>query len=165
MSICIGLFGTCDNVRWRDPFMKEFEAKGIEYFNPMVDDWKPELAAIEAQHLREDPIILFPVLSASYGQGSLSEMGFGPLRAMRQNANRSFVVLIDETLDEHLDDAACRKDSLRSRKLVKTHLLGLNLPNVYVVENLDKMLEAALKLHVVHQQFQELELMSVSKVG
>ena len=57
----IGLFGTCGSSTWRAPFIEAFEAEGIEYFNPQVDDWTPELASVEARHLAGDAIITMVV--------------------------------------------------------------------------------------------------------
>lgn len=102
--LCVGLFGTCDKNRWRDPLMAKYDEEKILYFNPMVDNWHPGLVADEAKHLAEDEIILFPILGWSYAEGSLSEIGFGPWKAMRQNKNRSFVYLIETTLHERLAD-------------------------------------------------------------
>ena len=45
MRIFLG--GTCANTTWRDEFIKEIEPVGIEYFNPIVEDWTPECQAIE----------------------------------------------------------------------------------------------------------------------
>ena len=154
--LCIGLFGTCDNNRWRDPFVKEYESQGIQCFNPMVDDWHPGLVPLEAQHLAEDEIILFPVLGWSYGEGSLSELGFGPLRAMRQNMNRSFIFLIETTLHERLTDPDRCKASLRSRKLVLGHLAEVAAPNIYVVNSLDQMLQTSIDLWSIHQKLAKL---------
>jgi hypothetical protein len=56
--LSIGLFGTCDNNRWRDSFMTKYDGLNIPYFNPMVDNWHPGLVADEAKHLAEDEIIL-----------------------------------------------------------------------------------------------------------
>jgi hypothetical protein len=155
----IGLFGTCDNIKWRDPFMAKYAELGIPYFNPMVDDWHPGMVALEADPLAQDPIILFPVLKESYGLGSLSEIGFGPLKAVRQNRYRSFVILIDDDVTEELRaaDAARAKDSKRSRALVKGHLKGLNYNNVYMVDTLDRMLETSLILHRIHQDLDLLQ--------
>ena len=33
-DISIGLFGTCDNSKWRVPFMKTYDELEIKYFNP-----------------------------------------------------------------------------------------------------------------------------------
>lgn len=155
----IGLFGTCDNIKWRDPFMAHYDELGIPYFNPMVDDWHPGLVALEAEHLAQDPIILFPVLGESYGLGSLSEIGFGPLKALRQNRYRSFVILIDDEVTEALKtaDPARAKDSNRSRKLVKGHIKGLSLNNVYMVDTLDQMLETSTTLHRIHADLDTLQ--------
>jgi hypothetical protein len=154
MSICIGLFGTCDNNRWRDPFMKRYEDEGIEYFNPMVDDWHPGLVEAEAQHLAEDEVILFPILGWSYAEGSLSELGFGPLRAMRQNKARDFIFFIETELHERLDDPDRCKASLRGRGLVMGHLKKLDAPNIYVVNSLAEMLELSVQLHGIHTKLQ-----------
>jgi len=151
----IGLFGTCDNNRWRDFFMKTYDAHGISFFNPMVDDWNPGRVDDEAQHLAEDEIVLFPILGWSYGVGSLSELGFGPLRAMRQNAHRSFVIYIEEELHERLDDPARCKDSFNARKLVPGHLKELGAPNVYLADSLGRMLKVSLQLHEAHQKLAE----------
>lgn len=123
---CIGLFGTCDSNSWRDPFMVRYQELRIEHFNPMVNDWHPGMVPLEAQHLAEDEIILFPILGWSYGEGSLSELGFGPLKALRQNKNRSFVFLIETQLHERLTDPDRCKASLRARNLVLGHLKELD---------------------------------------
>jgi hypothetical protein len=47
--LCIGLFGTCDKNRWRDPFMAKYDELGISYFNPMVDDWNPGMVPLQNQ--------------------------------------------------------------------------------------------------------------------
>lgn len=132
----IGLFGTCDNIKWRDPFMARYAELGIAYFNPMVDDWNPGMVALEAEHLAQDPIILFPILKDSYGQGSLSEIGFGPLKAA---------------------DPARAKDSNRSRKLVKGHLQAPKQNNVYMVDTLDQMLDLSVSLHKIHKDLDLLQ--------
>lgn len=100
--------------------MAKYDELGIPYFNPMVDDWHAGLVPLEAQHLAEDEIIMFPILGWSYAEGSLSEMGFGPLKAMRQNINRSFVYFIETVLHERLTDPDRCKSSLRARSLLDT---------------------------------------------
>lgn len=153
--LCIGLFGTCDKNRWRDPFMAKYDELGIEYFNPMVDNWHAGMVPLEAQHLAEDEIVLFPILGWSYAEGSLSEMGFGPLKAMRQNMNRSFVFFVENTLHERLTDPERCKASLRSRELVLGHLAQTTAPNIYVVRSLGEMLEVSLQLYQSHKMLKE----------
>lgn len=146
MELAIGLFGTCGNSRWRDPFIAKYTDLGVPFFNPQVDDWKPECAVEEARHLAEDAIILFPVTSETYATGSLAEVGFSILQAIKLDDRRDFVVMIDLQLDEALNDPVARKESIRSRALVAEHLRKLRLPNLYVVDDLTQMLEISLTL-------------------
>lgn len=145
--LTIGLFGTCGESKWRNPFIKEYEKRGISYFNPQVDDWNESLAEIEAKHLAEDKVILFPVTSETYGMGSLSEVGFSILNAIKLDDRRDFVILIDNQLNDNLEDAKLRKESLRSRALVMAHLKKLRLDNVYLVETLEEMMDVSLSLY------------------
>lgn len=151
-NLTIGLFGTCGKSRWREDFINKYNELNINYFNPQVDDWKPELAEIEAEHLSNDKIILFPITSETYGLGSLSEVGFSILNAIKLDDRRQFVVLIDMKLDKSLNDNNLIKESLRSRALVKQHLKKLNLENVYLVDALDEMLEVSLILYNSEKQ-------------
>ena len=41
------LGGTCAETTWRDELMPLLKARGIDYFNPVVDDWTPECQEIE----------------------------------------------------------------------------------------------------------------------
>ena len=145
--ITIGLFGTCGNSRWREPFMQKYAELGISYFNPQVENWNPSCAEEEARHLAEDPIILFPVTNETYGLGSLSEVGFSILQAIKLDDRREFVVMVAPDLVSNLEDPVARKESLRSRALVKQHLKKLRLPNLYLVDSLDEMLEVSLQLY------------------
>lgn len=161
--LCIGLFGTCGGSQWRERlFIPAYEKAGIEYYNPQVEDWDPSLAEVEAEHLANDAIILFPVTSETYAFGSLAETGFSMLNAIDLDDRREFVIYIAQEidavdpkgsrLDDRLNDDGSRnpsskaKDSLRTRALVKQHLRKLRLPNVYVVDSLEEMLEVSMKL-------------------
>ncbi len=146
-KITIGLFGTCGTSKWRDSFMEKYAALKINFFNPNTPDWKPEDAFIEAEHLANDQVILFPVTSESYGTGSLSEVGFSILQAIRLDDRRDFVILVDKDLIPSLNDEIARKESLRSRALVLEHLRKLRLRNVFVVDTLEEMLECSIKLY------------------
>ena len=127
--------------KWRDAFMKSYDEKGFYYFNPQKDDWKPEDAQAEADHLKNDDIILFPVTGETYGTGSLAEVGFSIQQAIAQNRDARIVVMIEDELSDELDDPVARKESQRSRKLVKAHLDKVDSKRVFVVDDLEQMLE------------------------
>jgi len=144
---CIGLFGTCGGSKWRDLFMARYKEEGISFYNPQVENWKPEDAVEEAEHLANDAVILFPITGETYGTGSLAETGFSVLNAIRLDDRRDFVIMIEQRLDDSLDNQVARKESLRARALVFQHLKKLRLSNLYVVYTLDEMLAVSLTLH------------------
>ena len=161
-GLCVGLFGTCGGSKWREPFESAYGKREIPCYNPQVEDWDPSLAEIEAEHLAEDQIILFPITNETYAFGSLAETGFSMLNAINLDDRRSFVIYIaqdiaptdpkGDKLDDQLNEdgsknpASQAKASLRTRALVKQHLKKLQLPNVYVVDGLEEMLAVSLKL-------------------
>ena len=152
-KLVVGLFGTCGGSVWRDKFIAQYDVLGIEYFNPQVDDWKPEDAEVEADHLATDQIILFPVLAETWGLGSLGEIGFSIAQAMRYDDRRDFVFLIDKFHDESLKpldngmENPLYKESCRMRALQLAHIRKWNLSNVFLVETLDEMLHVSIELH------------------
>jgi len=155
----IGLFGTCGNSTWRNEFIETYKFNDVEFFNPQVNDWSPELAEVEAEHLANDEIILFPVLAETSGLGSLGEVGFSILQAIKLDSTRNVIVMIDKTCD--IEDEAVKKESIRARALVMAHLKKLKYPNVYLVENLSDMLDLSLKLHsieVIRKEFDKYRL-------
>jgi hypothetical protein len=150
----IGLFGTCGNSTWRDAFMEVYDVNNINYFNPVKDDWKPEDAKIEAEHLANDEIILFPVTDETLGLGSLGEVGFSILQAIKLDSNRDIVVMIQDDLNDDAKknfDESMVKESIKMRALIKAHLNKLNYPNVYLVDSLNDMLMVSLELTEIYK--------------
>lgn len=145
----VGLFGTCGGSSWRDSFIKEFDQHGIPYFNPQVDNWTPELADVEAWHLANDRLILFPVTGETFGFGSLAETGFSIQSALAVNVNRFALLYIEPDVHEHLRQQSPEQAeaSRRARKLALTHLKKVTNPNVFVATSLADMLQKAMRLY------------------
>lgn len=165
-KLCVGMFGTCgtrEQSPWREDFELAYQTEGIKYFNPRKDDWQPEDAEIEADHLAEDKVILFPITSATYGLGSLSEVGFSVLQAIKLDDRRDFIILIDKHLDESLTDKDLIKESLRSRALVRKHLEKLALDNLYVVETLEEMLDLSKELYRLAEKRAKFDKFQINK--
>jgi hypothetical protein len=129
--------------------MARYTQLGIRYFNPQVENWNPEFAAVEARHLVEDELILFPVTNETLGAGSLAETAFSILETLRSDANRFLVFYIAPDLSPELtaQDAQGAAASVRVRALVRAHLLAKRHPTVLVVQSLEQMLEVSLLLH------------------
>lgn len=149
-NLCVGLFGTCDNIPWRGDFISTFNSNGIEFFNPDAgDDWHPGMIDDENRHLMEDDIILFPVLKDSLGLGSLGEIGFSILNILHNitnGSNQHLIIMIDDDCTDERKTEDERKTSVRTRKLVKSKLLGVKHPNVFIVDSLEGMKELAVAL-------------------
>lgn len=162
---CIGLFGTCGGSKWRDRFIEVYKSKKINYFNPNVPDWKPELAVVEAKHLASDQIVLFPITNETYATGSLAETGFSILNAIKLDDRRDFVIMVSQDLKPELMESnpLAAKESLRARALVKEHLKKLGFSNLFVVETLDEMLEVSLTLWNSHQIRKKVKKYSIKK--
>ena len=162
MKTCIGLFGTCGSSIWRKAFMREYDRLDITYFNPQVDDWKPELAKVEAEHLASDAIIVSPVTNETYATGSLAETGFSILNAIRLEARRDFVVMIDSTLKpELMENLVMAKESIRARALVTEHLKKCPYDNIHFVSTLDDMLKVSLVLWDILLRKEQVKRMTV----
>lgn len=139
----VGLFGTCGASTWRASFIEQFEAEGVEYFNPQVDDWTPELAEVEAHHLASDTIVLMVITGETTGAASLVEAGLMVARAITE-PDKSFVLFVESEADSTLEGA---KDSNRARRLLAEHLGHFEeVKNLHVVTDLDEGLELTLRL-------------------
>lgn len=145
----VGLFGTCGGSAWRAPFMQLLAAHGVPYFNPQVENWTPELADIEAWHLANDRLILFPVTDETFGFGSLAETGFSLQSALALNDSRFVVLHIAPEVSEALKAAHPEQAeaSRRARKLALAHLAHVRHPNVFVASSLQDMLAKTMKLY------------------
>lgn len=159
-QLCIGLFGTCGESKWRDAFVYAYAERGMNFFNPQVDNWTPECADIEADHLANDDIILFPVTGETFGTGSLAETGFSIIQTLKGNTNQSVVIMINPSVNEVLltSNPVMAKDNLRARTLVRAHLQKIKRPNVYIVEDLAEMFNVSLELYNIHTQLNILQL-------
>ncbi|MGL5752690.1 MAG: nucleoside 2-deoxyribosyltransferase domain-containing protein [Paraclostridium sp.] len=57
-NIKVFLGGTCNDSTWRDKLIPLLEDNGINYFNPVVDDWNKEAQLNEIKE-RSDCGLLF----------------------------------------------------------------------------------------------------------
>jgi hypothetical protein len=147
---CIGMFGTCGKSTFRKEifiprYLKEGLVEGVDFYNPQVESWDPSCAKVEALHLSKDQVILFPVTSETYAVGSLAEVGFSILNAIKLDDRRDIIIMIHEHLDDELMvDKDRSKESLRARQLVLVHLAKQRLNNVFLVKTFEEMLEMSL---------------------
>lgn len=71
----IFLGGTCNEDTWRDTVIKELKKLKYDYFNPVVDDWKPEDIEIENDEKENKcDIHLYCITSKMTGVYSIAEL-------------------------------------------------------------------------------------------
>lgn len=131
----VGLFGTAGNSTWRNGVIERLYAEGIATFNPVVDDWTPDLAEVEAQHLATDRVILLVITDDTESFGSLAETGWAALSA-EQHGQNVFLVVQD------FGDEA-NSDANRIRKLVKAHAKEAGVP---VYDDIDTAVTEVIKV-------------------
>ena len=151
-EVTIGLFGTCDGIPWRVPFIEQYEKEGIKYFNPDYgDDWHPGCIPEENYFLNNAEMILFPVLKESLGSGSLGEIGFSIQNVVRniQSGKQQFlIVLIDDKCTDERKTEEERERSTKDRALVKSKLQErLSYPVITMVNTLEEMMDMSLELY------------------
>ena len=74
--------------------------------------------------------------------------------------------MIDQELIPSLmEDAGRAKDNLRARALVTQHLKMQNLPNVYLVDNLEDMLKVSVTLYTSNKVKEDIAKFSIKNKG
>ena len=72
MKIFLG--GTCNNSTWREEIIPYLKEKGINYFNPVVDDWTPECQIEEIKQRKNCDIVLYTITPLMTGVYSIAEV-------------------------------------------------------------------------------------------
>lgn len=147
----VGLFGTCGNSKWREPFIKRLNQLNVSWYNPCRDDWDP---IEDSFQLKNDKIILMPVTDETYGTGTLSESAFGIVTTLASvyKSSAKLVIYVSpevkfDSNNSQLNNEVAVKESNRARRIVREHIKAFgDLPNVYFVDSLEKMLLVTEKL-------------------
>ena len=151
-TVTIGLFGTCDNSKWRLPFIEQYKQRSIAYFNPDAgDNWHPGMIKQENYYLNNAEIILFPILAESLGSGSLGEIGFSVnviLKNIMKGKNQTLIVMIDDDCTDTRKSEDERNRSIKDRKLVKSKLIeNIQFPSINVVESLKDLFQMSIAMY------------------
>lgn len=75
MKTRVFLGGTCADTTWRSELMPLLEKRGIEYFNPVVDNWTEECIAIEEEEKNSKcNVHLYVITKEMMGTYSIAEI-------------------------------------------------------------------------------------------
>ena len=97
MRIFLG--GTCADTTWRNELIKELDKLGIEYFNPVVEDWTPECQAIEEDEKNNKcDCHLYVITKEMMGTYSIAEIINSTWQAVVYGTTVNFVIfaILDE---------------------------------------------------------------------
>ena len=152
MENVVGLFGTCGKSTWREDIaIPQLEAAGIEFFNPVVEDWTPECMANEAKHAAKDRVILQPITGETTGIGSLAESGWIALQAyLRGQKLVLFLGDMPEDSCPNLDENGGAFRPNKTRNLVRNHIAALPTmlleTTVFLCGSLEEAVSTAIEL-------------------
>ena len=73
MKLKVFLGGTCNNSTWRDEIIPMLEKEGIEYFNPVTDNWTEKSQKIEESEKESCNIHLYVITKEMKGVYSIAE--------------------------------------------------------------------------------------------
>jgi len=72
MRVFLG--GTCNGSPWRDRLIPQLEEAGIDYFNPVVEDWTPECQEQEREERESCDVVLYVITPLMSGVYSIAEV-------------------------------------------------------------------------------------------
>lgn len=120
-SELVFLGGTCNNTTWRENLIKKFKPK-VNFFNPVVPDWTPELKVVEDEQKERSTIGLYCITPEIKGVYSIAEVVYD-----------SFV---KKTLFCILDLEKFEAFQQKSLKAVSELLAKNGVVTVYTIEDL-----------------------------
>ena len=90
------LGGTCNESTWRNDMISLLTNLGIEYFNPVVDDWNEEAQKNELRERAECDICLYTITPKMAGVYSIAEV----IDDSNKRPEKTIMVLLKESDDE-----------------------------------------------------------------
>jgi len=120
---------------WREDFVQPLlEELGVTYFNPVVENWTEESAAVEARVIAQAETLVLVITENHPSIGSLSESGWVILSALERDQNVIIYIAPHQN----------NEDSWRGRQIVLSQArpLAERLDRVTLVDNFAAVLEA-----------------------
>eukprot|EP00750_Incisomonas_marina_P026921 INCI5994.1.p1 GENE.INCI5994.1~~INCI5994.1.p1 ORF type:complete len:196 (+),score=28.67 INCI5994.1:152-739(+) len=91
------LGGACNPTTWRrDQLIPFCEKLGVSYYNPQIDEWHPDLIAIEREAKEQAKIHFFVVNNKTRGLASMIEVAELVSRAFFLKRDMHVIVMIDD---------------------------------------------------------------------
>jgi hypothetical protein len=121
------LGGACNPTTWRrDLLMPFLDGLGVSYYNPQVDEWHPDLIAVEREAKEKAKIYFFVVSNQTRGLASMIEVAELVSRAFFSRSNVHVLVMID--------DVPARNHVIAGEELTVAAIQDLNRARMYLRE-------------------------------
>lgn len=95
------LGGTCNNSQWRDKMEQYLTGDGLDYFNPVVDDWDEEAQANELRERDECDFCLYVITPLMLGVYSVAEV----VDDSNKRPEKTVFVMLRSDEDEYFGDS------------------------------------------------------------
>lgn len=92
MSKRIFLGGTCNGSTWRNEMIEHLKSNGLEYFNPVVDDWNEEVYENELREREICDFCLYCITPRMTGVYAIAET----IDDSNKQPNKTILVLLAE---------------------------------------------------------------------
>ena len=132
------LGGTCAETTWRNELMPLLDQMGVDYFNPVVEDWTPECQAIEEQEKNvKCNVHLYVITPEMQGTYSIAEIIHSAHLANIYGTSVDKVIFVVQESDKW------QKHELKSLKAVMTMTNNIARENAIVgfVTNMESLIE------------------------
>ena len=107
MKVFLG--GTCAGTTWRNELEPLFNNAGIDYFDPVVEDWTPECQAIEEDEKNNKcDVHLYVITKEMMGSYSIAEIINSAWQAVLYGTTVNYIVFAV------LDEGTWQKHQLKS---------------------------------------------------
>lgn len=107
MKVFLG--GTCNESKWRDVMIEFLKADGIDYFNPVVDDWTEECQKREIGERKNADFVLYAITPKMTGVYAIAEV----VDDSNKRPEKTILVVLFDDGDDSFD-----KGQLKSLKAV-----------------------------------------------
>ncbi len=94
------LGGTCNESRWRNRMMIYLHADGIDYFNPVVDDWAEDCMKREIQERQSCDFCLYAITPRMTGTYAIAEV----VDDSNKRPDKTILVLLRDDGDKHFNE-------------------------------------------------------------
>ncbi len=90
------LGGTCNGSTWRDEIETYLDAVGLDYFNPVVDDWTPDCQEAELQERKTCDFCVYALTPKMTGVYSIAEV----TDDSNKRPKKTIFIILDRVEDE-----------------------------------------------------------------